>query len=117
VRHARPFAVGLNCALGAKLMRPYIAELAGAADTLVSAYPNAGLPNEYGEYEESPDEMSSQLREWAQSGLVNIVGGCCGAGPVHVHAIAEAVHDIKPRIIPQIRPTLRLAGLEQFVAG
>jgi 5-methyltetrahydrofolate--homocysteine methyltransferase len=117
VRHAEPFAVGLNCALGASLMRPYVAELAAAADTLVSAYPIAGLPNEMGEYEVGPDETCTQLREWAQSGLVNVVGGCCGTTPAHIRAIAEAVRDIKPRVAPQIAPTLRLSGLEPFVAA
>ena len=117
VRHAEPFAVGLNCALGASLMRPYVAELAAAADTLVSAYPNAGLPNEMGEYEEGPHETCTELREWAQSGLVNVVGGCCGTTPAHIRAIAEAVRDIKPRVAPQIPPTLRLSGLEPFVAA
>jgi 5-methyltetrahydrofolate--homocysteine methyltransferase len=117
VRHAEPFAVGLNCALGAKLMRPYVAELAAAADTLVSAYPNAGLPNEFGEYEEGPEETCEQLREWAQRGLVNVVGGCCGTTPAHIRAIADAVRDIPPRAVPQLAPALRLSGLEPFVAG
>jgi 5-methyltetrahydrofolate--homocysteine methyltransferase len=117
IRHAEPFAVGLNCALGARLMRPYVAELASAADTLVSAYPNAGLPNEFGEYEEGPTETCEQLREWAQTGLVNVVGGCCGTTPEHIRAIAEAVRDLPPRAIPQISPTLRLSGLEPFVAA
>jgi 5-methyltetrahydrofolate--homocysteine methyltransferase len=117
VRHAEPFAVGLNCALGASLMRPYVAELAAAADTLVSAYPNAGLPNEFGEYEEGPEETCSELREWAQQGLVNVVGGCCGTTPAHIRAIADAVSDVPPRKIPEIAPTLRLSGLEPFVAS
>jgi 5-methyltetrahydrofolate--homocysteine methyltransferase len=117
VRHAEPFAVGLNCALGASLMRPYVAELAAAADTLVSAYPNAGLPNEFGEYEEGPEETCAQLREWAERGLVNVVGGCCGTTPEHIRAIADAVSDIRPRAVPEIAPTLRLSGLEPFVAS
>jgi len=117
VRHAEPFAVGLNCALGAELMRPYLAELSAAADTLVSAYPNAGLPNELGCYEESPDQVGLQLREWAQAGLVNVVGGCCGTTPAHIRAIADAVAGIAPREVPQIRPTLRLSGLEPFAAA
>jgi 5-methyltetrahydrofolate--homocysteine methyltransferase len=117
VRHAEPFAVGLNCALGARLMRPYVAELAAAADTLVSAYPNAGLPNEFGEYEEGPAETCAQLQEWAQRGLVNVVGGCCGTTPAHIRAIADAVRDIPPRVVPQIAPTLRLSGLEPFVGA
>ena len=117
VRHAEPFAVGLNCALGAELMRPYLAELASAADTLVSAYPNAGLPNELGCYEEGPEEVGLQLHEWAQAGLVNVVGGCCGTTPAHIRAIAEAVAGIAPREVPQIRATLRLSGLEPFAAA
>jgi 5-methyltetrahydrofolate--homocysteine methyltransferase len=114
VRHAEPFAVGLNCALGAELMRPFLAELAAAADTLVSAYPNAGLPNELGEYEEGPDHVGGHLREWAQTGLVNVVGGCCGTTPAHIRSIAAAVAGIAPREIPRIAPALRLSGLEQF---
>ena len=117
VRHAEPFAVGLNCALGAELMRPYLVELAAAADTLVSAYPNAGLPNELGEYEEEPEFVGRQLREWAQAGLVNVVGGCCGTTPAHIRAIADAVNGVPPREVPQIRPTLRLSGLEPFAAA
>ncbi len=116
VRHAEPFAVGLNCALGAELMRPVLVELAAAADTLTSAYPNAGLPNELGEYEESPEVVGRHLREWAQAGLVNVVGGCCGTTPAHIRAIAEAVAGISPRPIPSIAPKLRLSGLEQFAA-
>ncbi|HEY7967211.1 MAG TPA: homocysteine S-methyltransferase family protein [Solirubrobacteraceae bacterium] len=116
VRHAEPFAVGLNCALGAELMRPFIAELAAVADTLVSAYPNAGLPNELGGYDESPADVAAALREWALDGLVNVVGGCCGTTPEHIRVIAAAVADVAPRAIPEIRPTLRLSGLEPFVA-
>ena len=116
VRHAEPFAVGLNCALGAELMRPFLADLGSVADTLVSAYPNAGLPNELGEYDEGPEAVSRQLKEWAQAGLVNIVGGCCGTTPEHIRAIADAVAGISPRQIPEPTPALRLAGLEPFVA-
>jgi 5-methyltetrahydrofolate--homocysteine methyltransferase len=117
VRHAEPFAVGLNCALGAALMRPYLAELAASADTLVSAYPNAGLPNELGEYDEGPEQTGEHLREWARAGLVNVVGGCCGTTPAHIRAIAEAVFEVPPRAVPEIRPTLRLSGLEPFAAA
>jgi 5-methyltetrahydrofolate--homocysteine methyltransferase len=117
VRHAEPFAVGLNCAFGADQLRPFIASLAAAADTLISAYPNAGLPNELGEYEEGPEEMSTQLREWAQAGLVNIVGGCCGTTPAHIRAIADAVAGLPPRQVPEVKPTLRLSGLEPFAAA
>ena len=117
VRHAEPFAVGLNCAFGAEQLRPFLAQLAGVADTLISAYPNAGLPNELGEYDEGPDVISSQLREWAQAGMVNIVGGCCGTTPEHIRAIAEAVRGLAPRQVPEVRPTLRLSGLEPFAAA
>jgi len=117
VRHAEPFAVGLNCALGAELMRPYLAELAAVADTLVSAYPNAGLPNEFGGYDEGPAETCGHLAEWARSGLVNIVGGCCGTTPAHIDAIAQAVRGLPPRAVPRIAPALRLSGLEPFVAA
>jgi len=114
IRHAKPFAVGLNCALGADLMRPHIAELSRIADTLVSAYPNAGLPNAFGQYDETADETAAFLREWAEKGLVNIVGGCCGTTPEHIAAIARAVAGQRPRI-PPVRPrALRLSGLEAF---
>ena len=99
VRHARPFAVGLNCALGAALMRPYIEEIARVADTFVSCYPNAGLPNPMSEtgYDESPETTSRLLGEFARNGFVNIVGGCCGTTPEHIRAIAQAVKDVPPR--------------------
>jgi 5-methyltetrahydrofolate--homocysteine methyltransferase len=114
VKHARPFAVGLNCALGAELMRPHIAELARVADTLVSAYPNAGLPNAMGEYDETPDETGHHLHEWAEAGLVNILGGCCGTTPDHIRHVADEVRAIAPRQVPKRAPALRLAGLEPF---
>jgi 5-methyltetrahydrofolate--homocysteine methyltransferase len=114
VRHAKPFAVGLNCALGAELMRPHIAELARIADTLVSAYPNAGLPNAMGEYDETPDETGHQLHEWAESGLVNILGGCCGTTPDHIRHVADAVRGLKPRQPAERPKAMRLAGLEPF---
>lgn len=114
VRHAKPFAVGLNCALGADLMRPHIATLARIADTLVAAYPNAGLPNAFGDYEETPEATSAMLREWAQSGLVNILGGCCGTTPEHIAAIAGAAAGAAPRAIPERPRAMRLAGLEPF---
>ncbi len=114
VRHARPFAVGLNCALGAEMMRPYLAELARVADTLVSAHPNAGLPNAFGGYDETPEITASHLGEWAESGLVNIVGGCCGTTPAHIRAIAEAVEPQAPRIVPERPRAMRLSGLEPF---
>ena len=114
VRHARPFAVGLNCALGAELMRPHVAEMARVADTLVAAYPNAGLPNPMGEYDEQATETAAHLGEWARSGLVNIVGGCCGTTPEHIAAIARAVEGVAPRAVPERPKALRLSGLEAF---
>ena len=114
LRHARPFSIGLNCALGAREMRGHIAELSRIADTLVCAYPNAGLPNEFGLYDESPEAMAELVGEFADSGLVNIVGGCCGTSPAHIHAIAKRVAGIKPRETPVIEPLLRLSGLEPF---
>jgi len=119
VRHARPLAVGLNCALGAKLMRPYIEELSSVADTYVSCYPNAGLPNPLSEtgYDETPDYTSGLLKEFAQSGFFNIVGGCCGTTPAHIRAIAQAVRGLPPRQVPQIEKKLRLSGLEPLNIG
>lgn len=114
VRHAKPFAIGLNCALGADLMRPHIAELSRLANTLVAAYPNAGLPNEMGEYDETPGQTSGALNGWAKDGLVNILGGCCGTGPEHIAAIARSVEGLKPRT-PAAQPKgMRLSGLEPF---
>jgi 5-methyltetrahydrofolate--homocysteine methyltransferase len=114
IKHAKPFAVGLNCALGAELMRPHIAELARIADTLVSAYPNAGLPNAMGEYDETPDETGHALHHWAEDGIVNILGGCCGTTPDHIRHVADAVRGLKPRPVPERPTALRLAGLEPF---
>jgi 5-methyltetrahydrofolate--homocysteine methyltransferase len=114
VRHAAPLSIGLNCALGAKEMRAHIAELSRIADTLVCAYPNAGLPNEFGRYDESPDYMAGLLGEFARAGLVNVVGGCCGTTPEHIRAIAEAVAHVAPRPLPVLSPYLRLAGFEPF---
>ena len=114
IRHARPFAVGFNCALGADLMRPHIAELARIADTLVAAYPNAGLPNAFGLYDEEPGETAAHLDEWARGGLVNILGGCCGTTPEHIAAIARAVAGKRPRAIPDRPKAMRLSGLEAF---
>ena len=114
VRHAKPFAIGLNCALGADLMRPHIATLARITDTLVAAYPNAGLPNAFGEYEETPETTGKMLSEWAESGLVNILGGCCGTTPEHIAAIAEAAAGAAPREISERQRAMRLAGLEPF---
>ncbi|WP_312198520.1 methionine synthase, partial [Stutzerimonas balearica] len=114
IRHAKPISVGLNCALGAKELRPYLAELAAKADTHVSAHPNAGLPNAFGEYDETPEQMAEVVEEFAASGLLNIIGGCCGTTPAHIQAIAEAVAKYPPRVIPEIPRACRLSGLEPF---
>ncbi|KAB0460653.1 methionine synthase [Agrobacterium radiobacter] len=115
VRHANPFTIGLNCALGADAMRPHLQELSDVADTFVCAYPNAGLPNEFGQYDETPEMMARQVEGFVRDGLVNIVGGCCGSTPEHIRAIAEAVKDYKPRPIPEHKPFMSLSGLEPFV--
>ncbi len=114
IRHANPWAVGLNCALGATDLRPFVADLARAADCLVLAYPNAGLPNAFGEYDEMPQTTARHLGEWAIDNLVNIVGGCCGTTPDHIRAIAKAVEGVAPRPIPTPKTAMRLAGLEPF---
>jgi 5-methyltetrahydrofolate--homocysteine methyltransferase len=113
-RHARPFTIGLNCALGAEQMREHLAEISDIADTFVCAYPNAGLPNEFGEYDESPEHMAAQIAEFAREGLVNVVGGCCGSTPEHIAAIAAAVAGYAPRTVPTKAPLMRLSGLEPF---
>ena len=115
VRHARPFTIGLNCALGAEAMRPHLAELSAVADTFQCAYPNAGLPNAFGLYDEGPDDMARQIAGFADEGLVNVVGGCCGSTPDHIRAIAEAVAGKAPRAVPSVAPLMRLSGLEPFV--
>jgi 5-methyltetrahydrofolate--homocysteine methyltransferase len=115
MRHLKPFSIGLNCALGAETMRPYLAELSSVAGTRISAYPNAGLPNAMGEYDETPDDMACQMEPWAKDGIVNVVGGCCGSTPDHIAHIAEHVAKYKPRQIPAIAPKMRLSGLEPFV--
>src|SRR5690348_9332618 len=112
VRHVKPLIAGLNCSLGGKELRPYVAEFSRIADCFVHAYPNAGLPNAFGEYDETPDDTSSVLGEFAQSGLVNLVGGCCGTTPAHIEAIARAVEGVTPRVPATIAPALRLSGLE-----
>ncbi len=114
VRHARPFTVGLNCALGAAAMRPHLAELSGVAETLICAYPNAGLPNAFGQYDESPDFMAAQVEAFAREGLVNVVGGCCGSTPEHIRVIAAAVQRHKPRRPIEPKPLMQLSGLEPF---
>ncbi len=114
VRHARPATIGLNCALGASAMREHLEEISAVADTLVCAYPNAGLPNAFGLYDETPQEMAASIAGFARDGLVNIVGGCCGSTPEHIRAIAEAVRGLPPRAIPVAEPLMRLSGLEPF---
>ncbi|KKX29302.1 methionine synthase [Rhizobium sp. LC145] len=115
VRHARPFTIGLNCALGADAMRPHLQELSGVADAFICAYPNAGLPNEFGQYDETPEMMARQVEGFAREGLVNVVGGCCGSTPEHIRAIAEAVAPYKPREGPEHKSFMSLSGLEPFV--
>ena len=117
VRHADLLAVGLNCALGPEELRPHLEELAGVSELPVSAYPNAGLPNEFGEYDETPESMADHYREWAESGFVNLVGGCCGTTPDHVRAFVEAVDGVPPRKVPEPPVRTRLAGLEPLTIG
>ncbi|MGZ8191685.1 MAG: methionine synthase [Methylococcaceae bacterium] len=117
LKHVQPLSFGFNCALGAKELRQHIAELSSIADTYVSAHPNAGLPNEFGEYDESPEAMAKELADWAQSGYLNIIGGCCGTSPAHIKAIVEAVKPYPPRIVPVIEKQCRLAGLEPMSIG
>src|SRR5688500_14791149 len=112
VRHARPLAVGLNCALGAKELRPYVEELAGIAESYVSCHPNAGLPNAFGEYDDTPESMAAHAAEWARAGWLNITGGCCGTTPEHIRAMGDALRGLGPRAIPRRAPALRLAGME-----
>lgn len=107
IRHARPLSVGLNCALGAKEMRPHIEELSGLAECFTSAYPNAGLPNAMGEYDEHPEDTAHFIEDWAKEGFVNIVGGCCGTTPDHIRHIAEQVRSIKPRVLPVVESTIQ----------
>ncbi|HEY5138722.1 MAG TPA: methionine synthase, partial [Methylococcales bacterium] len=117
LKHVDPISFGFNCALGAKELRQYIDELSTIVDTHVSAHPNAGLPNEFGEYDESPEAMAEELADWARSGYLNIIGGCCGTSPTHIKAIVEAVKSYSPRTIPEIEKQCRLAGLEPMSIG
>ena len=114
VRHCKPISIGLNCALGPDELRPHLLEISNVADTLVSAHPNAGLPNEFGGYDLNAKDMASTIEEFARSGFLNIVGGCCGTTPEHISAMAEVVKNLKPRPIPEIEPACRLSGLEPF---
>jgi len=117
IRHARPLIVGLNCALGAAQLREHVAELSGLADTFVAAHPNAGLPNEFGGYDETPEAMAALVGEFARAGIVNVVGGCCGSGPAYVEALAATVRSLPARVVPERPPALRLAGLEALNIG
>ena len=114
VRHARPLTIGLNCSFGADQLRPHVQLLSDIADTLVMAYPNAGLPNELGQYDELPDTTASLVRLWAENGRVNVLGGCCGNTPEHIAAMARAVEGCAPRTVPTTAPAMRLSGLEAF---
>lgn len=117
VAHARPLTMGLNCALGPDALRQYVAEMSRIAPCYVHAYPNAGLPNEFGEYDLQPDEMAEHIGEWAEAGLLNMAGGCCGSTPEHIGAIARAVTGKTPRQLPEIKRAMRLSGLEPFTAS
>ena len=115
VRHARPLTIGLNCSFGASQLRPHVRALSAIADTLIMVYPNAGLPNELGAYDELPETTAALVREWAEQGQVNILGGCCGSTPEHIAAIARAAAVLPPRVLPNVPVATRLAGLEPFV--
>ncbi len=114
VRHAKPLTIGLNCSFGAEQLRPHVQILSSIADTYLMAYPNAGLPNDLGEYDEVPETTAALTRVWAENGRVNALGGCCGSTPAHIAAMAQAVKGLPPRQIPEISPDMRLAGLEPF---
>lgn len=117
VRHAKPLTIGLNCSFGAEQLRPHVKVLSQIADTLLMIYPNAGLPNELGEYDELPDTTAGLVKDWADHGQVNILGGCCGSSPAHIAAIAKAVANSEPRAVPAPEPAMKLAGLEAFIAA
>jgi 5-methyltetrahydrofolate--homocysteine methyltransferase len=117
VRHAKPITIGLNCSFGAEQLRPHVKVLSQIADTLLMIYPNAGLPNELGEYDEMPETTAGLVKDWADHGQVNILGGCCGSSPAHIAAIAKAVATSKPRALPSPEPAMRLAGLEPFTVA
>ncbi len=114
IRHVKPLSVGLNCSFGATELRPYVTALARAADTLIQVYPNAGLPNDLGAYDEAPETTGGLVGGWADEGLINIIGGCCGTTPAHIAAMARAVAGKTPRVVPIETPALRLSGLEAF---
>jgi 5-methyltetrahydrofolate--homocysteine methyltransferase len=112
IRHAKPLTIGLNCSFGAEQLRPHVKVLAGIADTLIMVYPNAGLPNDLGEYDEMPEQTAALVKEWADAGQVNVLGGCCGSTPAHIAAMAKAVAGLTPRALPKAPVQTRLAGLE-----
>ena len=114
VRHARPLTIGLNCSFGAEQLRPHVQLLSDIADTWLMAYPNAGLPNDLGEYDEQPETTASLTQVWAQNGRINALGGCCGSTPAHIAAMAKAVENCAPRVLPKPDPDMHLAGLEPF---
>ena len=115
VRHAKPLTIGLNCSFGATQLRPHVRALSAIADAAIMVYPNAGLPNELGQYDELPEETAALVKEWAAAGQVNVLGGCCGSTPAHIAAIAKAAQGLTPRQIPQLDAVTRLAGLEPFI--
>ena len=115
VRHARPLTIGLNCSFGATQLRPHVRALSAIADAAIMVYPNAGLPNELGQYDELPEQTAALVREWAEAGQVNVLGGCCGSTPAHIAAIAKASQGLPARAIPRLDAVTRLAGLEPFV--
>ncbi len=115
--HLNPFSIGLNCSFGAEHLRPAMQEISAVSNVYVSAYPNAGLPNEMGEYDETPEEMAGKIEGWAKDGLINLIGGCCGSTPEHIAAIAKAVAPYPPRQIPDVPVKMRLSGLEPFIHG
>lgn len=115
MRHLNPYSIGLNCSFGAEQLRPAIQEICNVANCAISAYPNAGLPNEMGEYDQTPDEMAALIEGWAKDGLINMIGGCCGSTPEHIAAIAKIVAPFSPRQTPEIPVKMRLSGLEPFV--
>ncbi|MED5543806.1 MAG: homocysteine S-methyltransferase family protein [Pseudomonadota bacterium] len=114
VRHARPLTIGLNCSFGATQLRPHVKVLSEIADSLIMIYPNAGLPNELGAYDEMPETTAGFVKEWADAGQVNVLGGCCGSTPAHIAEITKAVEGLPPRRVPELAPVTRLAGLEPF---
>lgn len=115
VRHAKPLTIGLNCSFGAAQLRPHVRALSQIADALIMVYPNAGLPNELGAYDERPETTAALVREWAEQGQINVLGGCCGSTPTHIAAIAKAAAGLDPRVLPEPAPVTKLAGLEPFV--